>query len=102
MVEIKSIALDHRKKVDELNKNSIQKQAQQPRVKSKSPVLTTRSNKGIINNAETDQTKSISPKNSTKKSSPEQKPIIYKRNILTKASIGSTESGNLNKNISSS
>lgn len=38
MQEVKTIAVDHRKKVQELNKNA-SKKIIEPRVKSKSPVI---------------------------------------------------------------
>lgn len=69
MQEVKTIAVDHRKKVQELNKNA-SKKVLEPRVKSKSPVIinSARASQKIIahniNNVESQpQTKSPSPKN---------------------------------------
>lgn len=59
MVEIKAIAVDQKKKVEELNKNSSRKVIQiepkaEVRVKSKSPASTARSNyRKSVNNVET-------------------------------------------------
>ncbi len=103
MEEIRNIAADHRKKVEELNKNMMKK-AVEPRVKSKSPIMTGRVNqKGSINNVETETSaKSPSPKNESKKISPTHKQAVIKKSTATtKNSIGSTDSGNINKNTSS-
>ena len=101
---IKNIAIEHKRKVEELNKNAVRKSVE-PRVKSKSPIITARptnNHKTSLNNAETDQPKSPSPKNDSKKISPTHKPIVAKRpTLVTKTSLGSTDSGNIQKNTSS-
>lgn len=57
----------------------------QPRVKSKSPVLTARSNKFVSNHVENPNTKSTSPKNSNKKISPAQsQKALYKPSFAKK------------------
>lgn len=76
----------------------------EPRIKSKSPIMTARSNnKGSINNVQTETSaKSPSPKNESKKISPSHKPVTVKKSAaLTKNSVGTVESGNINKNTSS-
>ena len=101
---VKNIAIEHKKKVEELNKSAVRKSVE-PRIKSKSPIITARPTnhqKTSPNNAETDHHKSSSPKNDSKKITPTHKPIVPKRpTLVTKTSVGSSDSGNIQKNTSS-